>query len=237
MKTNLIPFIAATLSLALSSCGYSRMPVAGAGDYQYQQYLAQQRALENGRPSAPSPAEPVEAQQYSKRPKAVLREENPTMALAFEKSDHLRSFGQATGFVESSVMDHAIIVAQERMSVLLRSSIESAASNYTRNANVNLDNTGATLFESVAKRFSINISKNARIIKHSVYDLDNGQVTIYVCIESQQTDNALSKQLANELSREGFLGLQFDRDRFAAQSMEGLNEYRKSLSKEAETSE
>lgn len=56
--------------------------------------------------------------------------------MALAESDCLRSFGEATGFVENAVMDQAILGAQERMSVLLRSEIETAASNYARSDNV-----------------------------------------------------------------------------------------------------
>ncbi|MEZ3576192.1 MAG: hypothetical protein K1W01_01725 [Muribaculaceae bacterium] len=238
MKTTLISLIAAAVaSIILSSCGSSKQPVAGAGDYQYQQFLAQQRAQGQHQSVEPSQAEPSEAQQYAKRPKRTLRDEVPAVEFALEKSSQLRSFGSATGFVENAVMDQAIMVAQERMSVLLKSALESAANNYVRNANVNLDNTGATLYESLTKRFSVNTSKSIRIVKRSVYDLDNGQIQIYVCIESRQSANALSKELANELSRDGFLGLQFDRQRFAAQVEEDLKEYKTKLNDAAEASE
>ncbi len=237
MKTNFIPFIAAVLVFLLSSCGASKQPVAGAGDYQYQQYLAQKRAADSGLAPAKEQTEPIEAQKYAKRPKRVLREEDPTVEFALAKSDHLRSYGDATGYVESAVMDQAIMVAQERMSVLLKSALESAASNYSRNANINLDNTAATLYENVTKRFSVNTSKNTKIVKRSIYDLDNGQVQIYVCIEVNPSDSSLSNKLANELNREGFLGLQFDRDRFAAQNEESLKEYRNMLNKAAEVNE
>lgn len=125
------------------------------------------------------------------------------------------------------------MVAQERMAALLKSELTSGAKNYTRNANVNLDNTGAELFENVSQRLVINASKNARLLKRSVYDLDNGQVQIFVCIEVRPDNKALAKQLANELSREGFLGLQFDRDRFAAETEASLMEYRQRLKDEA----
>lgn len=251
MKTNHILLTAATalLTLTLASCGSSKQPVAGAGDYEYMQFLAQKRAQAESRlqdssnqASAQSNTavqnqnqRPVEGQQAAVRPKRTLRDEEPTVEMALAESDCLRSFGEATGFVENAVMDQAILGAQERMSVLLRSEIETAASNYARNANLNMDNTSASIYESVARRFSVNASKNSRIIKRSVYDLDNGQVQIYVCIETRKDDTNLSKELANELSREGFLGLQFDRDRFAAQNEERLKEYRAQLRNEGET--
>lgn len=241
MKTTLISCAAALAALSLTSCGSSRQqPMAGAGDYQFQQYLAQQQraAAETGQPATPvAKAEPIEVQQSAQRPKRTLRDEDATVLLALEKSDHLRSYGDAVGFVESAVMDQAIMVAQERMSVLLKSALESAASNYVRNGNINLDNTSATLYESVTNRFSLNVSKDSHIIKRSVYDLDNGQVQIYVCIETGLSDNELSKKLANELNRDGFLGLQFDRDRFAKQNEESLKEYRTKLNESAEVSQ
>ena len=153
-----------------------------------------------------------------------------------QQSSGIRSFGEATGFVESAVMDHAIMLAQERMAVLLRSAIEVATQNYTRNSNMNLDSSSATLLESVSKRFSVAESKDSKMLKRSVYDLSNGQIQIYVCIESNQSWSQIGGELANELSKEKILGLQFDRDRFAASMKQGLDEYKQKLDQQASVS-
>lgn len=244
MKTNLFAIVGIASALAFASCSPKTQPVAGAGDYEYQQWLAQKRASERGTTNYPQQVAQAptqtqqyaqQPQQYAQQPKAVLRESNPTIDYALEESNHLRSFGSATGYIESVLYDQAIISAQERMSVLLQSELASVASNYLRNANKNLDNTSATLYESVTKRFAINTSKDVRIAKYSVYDLDNGQVRVYVCIETKPDNHALSTQLANELSHEGFLGLQFDRDRFIKENEQGLKEYRERLFQSSET--
>lgn len=229
MKTKLMAIVCIASAIALGSCASKKQPVAGAGDYEYQQWLAQKRATEQGTPRYAESAAPARNQQYAQQPKAVLRESNPTIDYALAESDHLRSFGSATGYIESVLYDQAIMSAQERMSVLLQSELSSVAQNYVRNANANLDNTSATLYESVTKRFAINTAKDIKVAKYSVYDLDNGQVRVFICIEAKPDNRTLSTQLANELSREGFLGLQFDRDRFIKQNEAGLQEYRERL--------
>lgn len=239
MKTNLMAIVCIASAIALGSCASKKQPVAGAGDYEYQQWLAQKRASQQGggyyaEREAPAPGR---TQNYAQQPKAVLRESNPTIDYALAESDHLRSFGSATGYIESVLYDQAIMSAQERMSVLLQSELSSVAQNYVRNANSNLDNTSATLYESVAKRFAINTSKDIKVAKYSVYDLDNGQVRVFICIEAKPDNHTLSTQLANELSREGFLGLQFDRDRFIKQNEAGLQEYRQRLFQSTENNQ
>ena len=74
------------------------------------------------------------------------------------------------------------------------------------------------------------------MLKRSVYDLSNGQIQIYVCIESNQSWSQIGGELANELSKEKILGLQFDRDRFAASMKQGLDEYKQKLDQQASVS-
>lgn len=251
MKAHLILLLAAGASLPLCSCGSKKGPTAGVGDYQYQQFLAQQyqQYQQQGyqQPQVyqyqqnqgyqqqyqqPQQYQPSESQQSWRRPKRKLMEIEPAVKKALEQSDCLRSFGESSGFSVTGAIDQAMMVAQERMSVMLRSSLEAAAKNYVRNANINLDNTSATLYESIAKRFSINTSKNTRMIDYTPYELDNGQVMVMVCIEARSTDSAVAQQLTNELSRAGFLGLQFDRKRFEAETEAALGAYREELKQE-----
>lgn len=194
MKAHLILLLAAGAALTLGSCGSKKGPTAGVGDYQYQQFLAQQYQQQQYQQQyqqgyqqnqgyqqqyqQPQQYQPSEAQQSWRRPKRKLMEIEPAVKKALEQSDCLRSFGESSGFSTTGAIDQAMMVAQERMSVMLRSSLEAAAKNYVRNANINLDNTSATLYESIAKRFSINTSKNTRMIEYTPYELDNGQVMV-----------------------------------------------------------
>lgn len=237
MKNWILAIVGVASTVALGSCGSSKQPPEWSRDYEYQQWLAQKRASDQESRYESDHTGPRREQEYARQPKAVLRESNPVMDYAMEESEHLRSFGSATGYNENAVYDQAIIFAQNRMSVLLESEISSAAKNYVRNASVNFDNKSESDFQELAKRFAINTTKNAPVVKHCIYDLDNGQVKVYVCLEVRQGKRELSKQLANELSREGIMGLEFDSERFAKETEAELRDYRDRLSKSADEGE
>ena len=68
--------------------------------------------------------------------------------------------------------------------------------------------------------------QNTRILKTSIYDLSDGSIQVYVCIEMQSDKNNFSQNLKNVLDREGIIELQYDRDRFINKMNEGLEEYK-----------
>ena len=69
--------------------------------------------------------------------------------------------------------------------------------------------------------------KNTRILKTSIYDLSDGSIQVYVCLEIQSVKNNFSQNLENVLDREGLIELQYDRDRFVQKMAEGLEDYKK----------
>ena len=69
--------------------------------------------------------------------------------------------------------------------------------------------------------------KNTRIIKNSIYDLTDGSIQVYVCLEMKTDTEELKKNLDNALDRDGVIELQYDRERFLDKMSEGLEEYKK----------
>ena len=69
--------------------------------------------------------------------------------------------------------------------------------------------------------------KNTRILKTSIYDLADGSIQVYVCLEIRTNKNDFEKNLNNPLDRDGIIELQYDRDRFVKKMAEGLEEYKK----------
>ena len=115
---------------------------------------------------------------------------------------------------------------------MIKTAVEGAAQDYERNANQNLKNTAATLSEAVMTQYMAEEIKNAPVIDHSLYDLSNGHVQVYVCLEIKTNTEELMKNLDNELDRDGVIELQYDRDRFLERMSEGLEEYRKKQAEE-----
>ena len=152
---------------------------------------------------------------------------NSNNKLALENSEFLRAFGTATSYIEKVAMNEAERDARNRLALMVKLAIEGAASDYEKNASENLNNTAGTLGESIMRQYVAEQLTDTRIIKQTIYDLSNGQIQIYVCIEMRKTLEDFTDKLANELDRDGVIGLQQDRERFIESMQKGLEEYKK----------
>ena len=64
-------------------------------------------------------------------------------------------------------------------------------------------------------------------LKTDIYDLADGSVQVYVCIEMREKEEAVLDDVKNNLGRDGVIENQYDRDRFAEKMQTGLEEYKK----------
>lgn len=205
-------------AIMLVSCGTKRQTVPA--DYQYQQYLAQQRKT-------------TEQPQYEEqRPTRKLREVTTGERLATEDCDKWRALGSSTGYVEKTVRNEAERDARNRLADMMKVAVEGAAQDYERNAQENLKKSSASLGEAVMTQFVAEEVKNTRTINYDVFDLADGSVQIYACVEIRDTKEEFVKKLSNTLERDKIIELQYDRERFVKKMAEGLEEYKKKNAKE-----
>lgn len=163
----------------------------------------------------------------SQRPTRTLRTTEPCIELAQADSENIRAFGTATSYVEKAALNEAERDARNRLAAMMKVAVEGAAQDYEQNANQNLKKTAGTIGESVMTQFVAEEIKNTRILKTSIYDLSDGSIQVYVCLEIQSDKNNFSQNLENVLDREGLIELQYDRDRFVQKMAEGLEDYKK----------
>lgn len=203
-------YVPAILSGALLfvACGSTKK--MASSDYQYEQWKQQQ-----------------EQAAMSQRPARTLRTTEPCIELAQADSENIRAFGTATSYVEKAALNEAERDARNRLAAMMKVAVEGAAQDYEQNANQNLKKTAGTIGESVMTQFVAEEIKNTRILKTSIYDLSDGSIQVYVCLEIQSDKNNFSQNLENVLDREGLIELQYDRDRFVQKMAEGLEDYKK----------
>lgn len=203
-------YVPAILSGALLfvACGSTKK--MASSDYQYEQWKQQQ-----------------EQAAMSQRPTRTLRTTEPCIELAQADSENIRAFGTATSYVEKTALNEAERDARNRLAAMMKVAVEGAAQDYEQNANQNLKKTAGTIGESVMTQFVAEEIKNTRILKTSIYDLSDGSIQVYVCLEIQSDKNNFSQNLENVLDREGLIELQYDRDRFVQKMAEGLEDYKK----------
>lgn len=197
--------VALATAFVLTSCGSSKK--TGASDYQYQQYLSQQ--------------------QSQQRPTRKMRTLDPCIELAQEDSDNWRAYGTATSYIEKVALNEAQRDARNQLAQMMKACIEGAAQDYEQNAQKNMKGSAETLGEAIMTQFVNEEISNTKTIKTSIYDLADGSVQVYVCIEMRSDKDKFNNNLNNTLDREGIIGIQYDRDRFIEKMSTGLEEYKK----------
>lgn len=202
-------FLPLAVLTAFTACGHSKKAAQIASAYSQEQT------------SAPE------------RPGRTLRAAEPCIELALAESEHLRAYGTATSYVEKVALNEAERDARNRLAVMMKTAVEGAAQDYEQNANQNLRSSAQTISEAVMTQFVAEEIANTRILKHSVYDLSDGAIQVYVCIEMQAGKAELEKKLDHILDRNAVIGIQYDRERFIEKTSGGLEEYKKRQRQEA----
>lgn len=203
-------FVMAVVVAALfTSCGTTKTATT---DYQYEQWKAQQKQ------------EPSYVEQ---RPARTLRQKTECERLAIEDCDKWRALGTATSYVEKIARNEAQRDARNQLAQMMKVAVEGAAQDYEQNAQQNLKNSASALGEAVMSQFVAEEVENTRSICFDVFDLADGSIQVYVCMEIRGTKRDFENRLSNTLEREKLIELQYDRDRFVQKMADGLEEYKK----------
>lgn len=218
MKKSILLAVLATVSICVA---YGSEKKPQQTDYEYQQFLLWKQQQQQQQPA-------VEQQpEYQQRPTRVLRTTEPCIELAQAEDGTLRAYGTATSYVEKTALSEAERDARNRLALMIKVAVEGAAQDYERNANENMKNTAGSLGEAIMTQFVAEEIQNTRIIKTSIYDLSDGSIQVYVCIEVRATEEEFVAKLENELDETDMIGLQADRERFLSKMSEGIAEYKR----------
>lgn len=182
----------------------------------YQAFLAYQQQMQKNEQTP---------QWETNQPKRQKREADECIVLANEKSGSFRAYGEGTSFREGIAMENAEMDAVIRMVQQIQTAVEGVRERYRGSAAKNLSAADEERIQSDIKQFIVG-KTGYRIIKTSLYDLSDGTIQCYVCIENNISTDEMAKNLANQLSDDGVLGIEFNRDRFAASIKEDLEKYK-----------
>lgn len=196
-------------SFMMTSCS-SHKNTASVSDYQYYKQQQQQQQT-----------------QAEQRPTRTLRQRCNSEILATEDCDKWRALGTSTSYVEKVARNEAARDARNQLAQMMKVAVEGAAQDYEQNAQKNMKSTAASLGEAVMSQFVAEEVENTKIIASDVFDLSDGSVQVYVCIEIRDDKESFAKKLNNTLERDGLIEIQYDRDRFIKKMADGLEEYKK----------
>lgn len=210
MKKVLSISVAAIATFMMVGCKTAQVP------NDYQAFLAYQQQMQKNEQT------PQWETNQSKRQK---REIDECILMANESSSSFRAYGEGTSYREGIAMENAEMDAVIRMVQQIQTAVEGARERYRGSAAKNLSTADEERIQSYIKQFIVGTT-GYRIIKTNLYDLSDGTVQCYVCIEQKVNTDDMTKKLSNELSDDGVLGIEFNRDRFAASIKEDLEKYK-----------
>ena len=168
-----------------------------------------------------------EQKQYSEtRPRRTARTIDPCIELAQADSPNIRSYGTAKSYVEKVALNEAERDARNKMALMMKTAIEGAAQDYEHNANTNLKTTAQTLGKAVMTQFVSQEISNTRVVKTSIYDLADGSIEVYVCLEMQKDIQDIKEGVSNVLDKNKVLEIESNRERFLDKMSDGLKEYK-----------
>ena len=210
MKKVLSISVAAIATFMMVGCKTAQVP------NDYQAFLAYQQQMQKNEQTP---------QWETNQPKRQKREIDECILMANENSSSFRAYGEGTSYREGIAMENAEMDAVIRMVQQIQTAVEGARERYRGSAAKNLSTADEERIQSYIKQFIVGTT-GYRIIKTNLYDLSDGTVQCYVCIEQKVNTNDMTKKLSNELSDDGVLGIEFNRDRFAASIKEDLEKYK-----------
>ena len=160
-------------------------------------------------------------------PTRKLRPTEPCEALAWERD--LAAAGTATSYSEKIARNEAVRDARYELGRMMKVAVEGAAEDYMRNVTKNKKSTAESISEEINTQFFAECVKNSKVIKTTVYDLSDGQIQVYACVEVVANFEVLDKMAdvaKNVLSNDEALEVEFDKNRFKDSMKEGLQKYK-----------
>lgn len=157
------------------------------------------------------------------------RPDEPCQALAWEKD--FAAAGTAISYNEKAATNEAIRDARYELGRMMQVAVEGAAEDYTKNVSVNKKSMAETISEEVNNQFFSECVKNSKVIKTTVYDLSDGTIQVYACVEVKAGFDVLDKAAEvaeNILTRDQALEVEFDKEQFKGKVKDGLQQYKES---------
>ena len=203
-------FFAVTLMVAaaLTACG-AKKQVAQNGYYQ-----GQSQSQVQNRPTAKK----VEVDEC-----ILLQDEDPTK---------MRAVGIAQSYVEREALNNARRDARNELARMLQTAVEEAAKGSSKTSQIDQRVTSELLDQSLYKQFIAEEVNNSKAIKTSKYELSDGTIQIYVCMEMLPTVQEFTKKMSQELSQDEMLRLKFEQLEFEKEMQKSLEEYKENRRKQ-----
>lgn len=161
------------------------------------------------------------------QPQKRKREVDECILLAnTEDANKYRAYGTATSYQESYALQNAEANAVTAMVQRMQTAVEGARQFYNKDANINAKKMTEGDAQGIITQYIAGLCKNYRVIKTNLYDLSDGSVQCYVCIEMRSTKEELLDTVENALSKDELISIDYDKERFMNSIKQGLEDYK-----------
>ncbi len=177
------------------------------------------------------------ADQYYDHPKG--RTTQPTR-VAQEKSHvensaeqyqngRLRAFASVKDFDKSDARRDAIRSAQVELAMLIENAISQTVKEFRKKSTVNMKMLSEKTIEDHIESFVVQVIRNSRVVDSQAYNLSDGTVEYEVCVEIPSPVDNLIDEIGDNLSREGVLAVDYDKQEFIKENKEIIENNRARL--------
>ena len=142
------------------------------------------------------------------------REVEECIKLAEKETDKYRAVGTSISYQEEYAMQNAEANAVTAMVQRMETAVEGARLLYNKTSGSNKKQMSEGSIESIVRQDLKGKCMNYRVIKSNLYDLSDGTVQCYVCIELRDTKDGMLSAVEDALKKNEVISVDEDRKKF-----------------------
>jgi hypothetical protein len=177
------------------------------------------------------------ADQYYDHPKGKtvqptrVAQQKSHVEIAAEQYENgrLRAFSSVKDFDKNDARRDAIRSAQVELAMLIENAISQTVKEFRKKSTLNTKMLTERTIEDYIESFVVQVLKNTRVIDSQAYDLSNGTVEYEVCVEIPSPIDNVINEIGDNLSREGVLAVDYDKQEFVKENKEIIDNNRTRL--------
>lgn len=162
-------------------------------------------------------------------PKETKREVREVDRLASQATDKLRAVGIGNDYNEKYARREAIRDAQATLAGYLERAIIEIVKEYNNNHTLNQAKVSEAQIEGYVETTVSQKISSIPIGMPEVYDLADGSVRVYVCVELQTETKKFLEDTYNNLTEKQILGIDYDKQKFIEDNMKTIEKLRNNL--------
>ncbi len=136
------------------------------------------------------------------QPTRTARVSDPCVELSIAESEFFRAAGTAIAADESKAKSAAAVDARNQLARMIRVVVDGASKDYTANTNENRTTRTKVIGEEIMSQYVYQSIELTKPIQWSVYDLSDGRVQAYVCIEMTKRPDEIEFEMRERVEVE-----------------------------------